>query len=299
MSLRVWIVLSSISLWVFLYLFWRLRFKAPSRTRIPILTYHQVSDRFDWSITRQKIGQFEKGIRSLYEQGYKTANLEETFTQDDDNNTKRVAITFDDGYEDFYQNAFPVLQNYNFIATIFIVTGYVGKTSDWDYSWGRYKKKHLSWRQIQELSSAGFSFGSHTVNHPDLTKIPKQLVNYELKRSKETLEEKLGKRIDFLSYPFGRYNQYVQQEAERLGYEGAFTLFSNSKIKEVDQFAQERWGVYLLDSPLTLRIKLEQGRLFWIEDMKGRIINQFPGWTIILKGSPDYDTINVKSTSSD
>ncbi|MCK4403735.1 MAG: polysaccharide deacetylase family protein [candidate division Zixibacteria bacterium] len=274
---------------------WRIKYKKPPKATVPILAYHQVSDRFDLSITRQKVSQFEKGIRFLYEQGYKAIRLEEIFNSNEEYNGRKVAITFDDGYEDVYLNAFPLLQKLGFTASIFVITGYVGKYNGWDYNWGRNKKKHLSWEQIKEMADAGFGFGSHTVNHPDLTKIPQQFVEYELKRSKQVLEDKLGQRVDFLSYPFGRYNRYVQKEAERLGYKGAYTLCSNSKQNDFHPFSQKRWGVYLLDSSLTLKIKLNQGKLFWIEDMKGRVINKFPSWTIILKGSPNYDRLNTTS----
>jgi peptidoglycan/xylan/chitin deacetylase (PgdA/CDA1 family) len=259
------------------------------------LAYHQVSNSFDWSITRQKVSQFERGIRFLYEQEYRSLSLEEMFNLNDDHDEKKVVFTFDDGYEDFYLTAFPILQRYGFTAHIFVVIGYVGKYNEWDYGWGRNKKRHLSWEEIQQLSFAGFNFGSHTVNHPDLTKIPKQFVEYELKSSKETLEDKLGKRVDFLSYPFGRYNRCVQDLAMRLGYKGAYTLGSDSKTNGFDPLAQKRWGVYLLDSPLTLRIKLNRGKFFWIEDMKSWIINRFPGWTIIVKGMPNYDKLNTES----
>ena len=288
MSWLIWVVILVTTPWLLFYMLWRIKFKKPPKATVPILAYHQVSDRFDLSITRQKVSQFEKGIRFLYEQGYKAIRLEEVYNSNEEYNGKKVAITFDDGYEDVYLNAFPLLQKLGFTACIFVITGYVGKYNEWDYNWGRNKKKHLSWEQIQKMSDAGFGFGSHTVNHPDLAKIPQQFVEYELKRSKQVLEDKLGQRVHFLSYPFSRYNRYVQKEAERLGYKGAYTLCSNSKQNDFHPFSQERWGVYLLDSPLTLKIKLNQGKLFWIEDMKGRIINKFPSWTIILKGSPNY-----------
>jgi peptidoglycan/xylan/chitin deacetylase (PgdA/CDA1 family) len=299
----IWtILLITIIVWLFFYILWRLKFKRSHKSLVPVLAYHQVTDSFDWSITRQKVSQFERGIRFLYEQGYRSVSLEEIFKfefgsirPDDEHDGKKVAFTFDDGYEDFYLNAFPILQSYGFTAYIFVVTGYIGKYNGWDYGWGGIKKRHLSWEQIRKLSLAGFGFGSHTVNQPDLTKIPKQFVEYELKNSKETLENRLGKRIDFLSYPFGRYNQYVQQVAEKLGYKGAYTLCSNSKTHGCDPLAQDRRGVYLLDSPLTLKIKLNQGKLFWMEDMKSWIINRFPSWTVILKGKPNYDKLNTES----
>lgn len=295
MSWLIWVVILVITPWLFIYILWKIKFKKPPKTITPVLAYHGVSDSFNLSITRQKVSQFEKGIRFLYEQGYKAVRLEEIFSSGENHDEKKVALTFDDSYQDVYLNAFPILQEFGFTACIFVITAYVGKYNEWDYSWGRNRKKHLNWEQIKEMAEAGFDFGSHTVNHPDLTRIPKQFVKYELKRSKEILEDKLGQGVDFLSYPFGRYNRYVQEDAERLGYKGAYTLCSNSKEIGQNLFAQKRWGVYLLDSPLTLKIKLNQGKLFWIEDVKARIINKFPSWTVILKGSPNYSKMETES----
>jgi peptidoglycan/xylan/chitin deacetylase (PgdA/CDA1 family) len=280
-----------------LYILWRIRFKNEPIKAVEILTYHKISDDFDWGITRQKVSQFEKGIRFLHNLGYKTVSLEEVFRPKKDFE-KRVVITFDDGYEDVYLNAFPILQEYGFTAFVFIITDFVGKHNSWDFNLGRKRKRHLSWKQIKEMSQFGFGFGSHTVNHPDLTKINPNWVEYELKKSKEVLEDKLGKEAIFLSYPFGRYNRFVQEEAERLGYKRAYTLCSKMKEDGFQPFAQKRWGIYLFDSPLTLKIKLNHSaiggsafggnKLFWIEDLKGRIINRFASGTAILKGSPDY-----------
>jgi peptidoglycan/xylan/chitin deacetylase (PgdA/CDA1 family) len=284
-----------IFLFLSFYIFWSLRFKKNSTKRVEILTYHRVSDDFDWGITRQRVSQFERGIKFLHDQGYKTVSLEEVFGPKQDFE-KRVVITFDDGYEDVYLNAFPILQKYGFTAFIFVITGFVGKYNSWDFNFGRKRKRHLSWKQVKEMSKFGFGFGSHTVNHPNLTKIDPHGVEYELKKSKEVLEDKLGKEVVFLSYPFGRYNRFVQEEAERLGYKRAYTLapkskedgFQSRQRRDFEPFAVERVGIYLFDSPLTLRVKLNRSSLFWIEDLKGRIINRFASGTAILKGSPDH-----------
>jgi len=280
-----------IGLWLFFYILWRVKFKRKYSEKIPVLAFHQVNDYFSWSITRQKVGRFERGIRYLQGQGYKSVSLTEITNAKREKNGKKVILTFDDGYEDFYRNAFPILKQYDFTAGVFIITGYIGGKSDWDYNWGRYKRRHLNWSQIIEISEAGFEIGSHTVNHPDLTKIPAWYITHELKVSKQTLEDKLNRRVDFLSYPFGRYNRQVQDEAERSGYKGAFALSQNLKKNKFDTFSIPRKGVYLIDSPLTLDMKLNQRRLSWVEETKGWIINRFPGWTIMLKGSPDYDKV--------
>ena len=262
---------------------------------MPVLAYHQISNAFSWSITRQTKNQFERGIRFLCDEGYEAGPSSKIYDPGFRNNDKSVILTFDDGFEDFYLNALPVLKKYGFTACIFIITGYIGEKSNWDYNWGRFKKRHLSWEQISNLSQAGFEIGSHTVNHPDLTKIPRRYLHFELKASKVTLEDKLGREVSFLSYPFGRYNKLVRDETERVGYKGAFTLSRNLRRKSHDSFSIPRMGVYLLDSPLSLRIKLDKGKMFWLEQMKGWIINRFPGWTTILKGTPKYENVKIGS----
>jgi peptidoglycan/xylan/chitin deacetylase (PgdA/CDA1 family) len=272
-----------------------MKFNNKVRDTIPVLAYHQISDDFSWSITRQTKNQFERGMRFLRDEGYEAVLPSATFDPEICRNDKSVILTFDDGFEDFFLNAVPVLKKHGFTACIFIITGYIGKKSNWDYNWGRFKRRHLSWEQILNLSQAGFEIGSHTANHPDLTKMPRRYLNYELQASKETLEDKLGREVNFLSYPFGRYNQIVKDEAERIGYKGAFTLGGNPSRKRNGSFSMPRMGVYLLDSPLSLKIKLEKSRLSVLEETKGWIINRFTGWTTILKGTPNYDNVNIVS----
>ena len=261
------------------------------------MAYHKVDDSFEWGITRQTAGQFENQIKYLFQNGYKSLSLEDAFLLETHfleckasalPLEKRVVITFDDGYESVYKFAFPILQKYGFVASVFIITGYVGKFNDWDVTWGK-RFRHLSWEQIEELAKHGFSFGSHTVSHPDLTKLDKKSLQFELSYSKKTLEDKIGKRVDFLSYPFGRYDFSVQRIAQETGYQRAFSI--HTYPSELNPFSLERIGMYLLDSPWTLHIKLNHGKLFWIEDMKGRIINKFATGTVLAKPRHSCDKI--------
>ena len=283
------------------FLFWTLRLKKNPRNKLPVLVYHKIGNRFEWGITRQKVRQFEEQMKYLKEEGYQSIRVSQGLLESDSMNrmstkdSKRILITFDDGYESVYSFAFPILERYGFTALIFLITGYVGKYNRWDVNWGK-RFKHLSWDQIKEMNKYGFSFGSHTVNHPDLTKLEKRYVEYELKRSKEELEDRLSQKTDFLSFPFGKYNQMVENLAQRIGYQRAFTICSHSKGRSPHGFVQGRLGIYLFDSALTLRIKLNRGGLFWIEDLKGRIINAFANGTALVK-RPDYNKIESESIS--
>jgi hypothetical protein len=293
----IWLIILATAPWFFFYFLWRLKFKRSPGKTIPILVYHRVAEGFDWSITRQRVGQFKKGLEFLKEQGFRTARLSETIQSPDDLHEKKVIITFDDAYEDIYTHSFPVLKELGFSACLFVVTGYVGQKSRWDYGLATNKKRHMSWQQMREMAQAGFEFGSHTVNHPDLTKIPRKFVKYELEKSKETLEQNLSQRIDFLSYPFGRYDLHIEEQAEKAGYRSAYTICSNPG-RGPNRFSQPRKGIYLLDSPLTMRIKLHPGKFAWIEEMKGWIINRFSGWTVAVKGSPNYEKKHAPATSN-
>jgi peptidoglycan/xylan/chitin deacetylase (PgdA/CDA1 family) len=294
----IWLLIALATPWLFFYALWRVKYRKSSRGAACVLACHQVSDSLDLSITRQRVSQFEREVRFLHDQGYRVVGLKEAAGPEKGADRKRVALTFDDAFDGVYQNAFPLLRRFGFTACLFVVTGYVGKESKWDYGWGRNKRRHLGWEEIREMAQAGFEVGSHTVNHPDLTRIPRKFVEYELGASKQTIEDRLGQTVDLLSYPFGRFDRYVQQEAERQGYKGAYTLRRDGRRNPNDSFARPRWGVYLLDSPLSLKIKIDSGKLLWMEEVKGRIINAFSGWTAVAKGWPDYTKIDRQTQAT-
>ncbi|OGC78508.1 MAG: hypothetical protein A2145_02200 [candidate division Zixibacteria bacterium RBG_16_40_9] len=255
-----------------------------------ILAYHKIGPKFDLSVVYQSQKQFSGQLKFLQAEGYRFVSLEEAFQKSFPE--KALALTFDDGYENIYTTAFPVLQELDIPATAFMVTGFVGKYNSWDFNFGRKGLKHLSWEQIKEMAKDGISFGSHTVNHPDLTKLDKKYVDYELKTSKEILEDKLGQEVKFLSYPFGKYNSFIKARACEFGYKKAFTLYSDGSSNNSDSYAIKRIGVYRFDTPLSLKIKLEGG--FWcrLEDLKGNLINRLSYGTSIVKPKPKYGTLN-------
>jgi peptidoglycan/xylan/chitin deacetylase (PgdA/CDA1 family) len=110
---------------------------------------------------------------------------------------KPVVITFDDGYHDFYTLAVPILARYGFSANMFLPTGYI---SDCCKSFDGTER--LTWQTINELAAADIEFGSHTVTHPELKTLGFRDIEQELRRSKETIEDKLGRQVTSFSYPF-------------------------------------------------------------------------------------------------
>lgn len=251
-----------------------------------ILAYHKIGPKFDLNAIYQSQKQFSCQLKFLQAQGYKFRSLEQTFAPDLSKNV--LGITFDDGYENVYTSAFPVLQELGIPATIFMVTGFAGKYNSWDFNFWRKGFMHLSWEQIRKMAKHGISFGSHTVNHPDLTKLNEKYVEYELRASKETLQEKTGQEVNLLSYPFGSYNDFIKRKACESGYKKAFTLSSKGSTKDSDPFAIKRIEVYRFDTPLSLRMKLEEGFWHGLENLKGKLINRLSYGTSMVMPKPKY-----------
>src|SRR5262249_42894207 len=110
---------------------------------------------------------------------------------------RSVVITFDNGYMDFCTDAFPVLKQCGFTATVFLATDRIQ-----DHAARIEGVDYLTWRDVCELSKEGITFGSHTVTHPDLRSLAPETIDYELTYSKEIIEEKLGSEVNSFSYPF-------------------------------------------------------------------------------------------------
>ena len=124
--------------------------------------------------------------------------------------SRAVVVTFDDGTEDNFTYAFPILLQYHIPATVFMISGNVGKPGS------------LSAEQILKMRRVGIHFGSHTVHHAYLPSLSIEQARQELSDSKEALQ-KLGLSVDFLSYPAGGFTSEIIQAVQETGYRGACT----------------------------------------------------------------------------
>ena len=188
-----------------LYLFQLLMrfYNSNYKPRIPILMYHSISDyrqkdNHPYYETSTSPRIFAEHMKFLYENNYKVINLhdiEKHFT--DHFNQKAVVITFDDGFYDFYIEAFPVLERYGFSATVFLPAAFIGKERK-----NFMGKGCLCWGEVRELHKSGINFGSHTLNHPKLINLRKEDIETELKLSKEIIERELNSFIDAFACPY-------------------------------------------------------------------------------------------------
>ncbi|HTI14607.1 MAG TPA: polysaccharide deacetylase family protein [Dictyobacter sp.] len=187
---------------------------------------------------------FAEQMAYLHQHGYTPLTVSQFVrmrsTQVSELPQRPVVITFDDGFADFFTNALPVLQYYDFSATLYIASGYINGTSRWLSHENETTRPMLTWEQLREISTYGIECGAHSHRHAQLDILPSELVWDEIVRSKTTIEEQLGQPVQSFAYPYGYFTRAVRSLVQQAGFTSACAVqFAMSRVS-TDVFALKR-----------------------------------------------------------
>ena len=142
----------------------------------------------------------------------------ERFLLDENDQERKVVITFDDAYTNFIESAFPILKRLNVPCTMFVPTGYIGGSNEWDAIYNAAPlRRVMGADQLRDLAKEGLvEFGSHTVDHVRLGSLPRKEMERQVVESKRRLEDVLGRSVVSFSYPYGQLGDYSVATTEIL-----------------------------------------------------------------------------------
>lgn len=248
---------------------------------VPVLFYHHISHEvkrnmavrpevFDWQMRYLK----DKGFKTIFFNELTSCIKGESFLD-----SKRViAISFDDGYLDIWEYAFPILKKYDIKATIFVITSRINDSSGGP-------KDFLSWFELKQMQSSGLvDIQSHTHTHIRCDVSGKEHIREELNLSKKLIEEKLNKTCNFICWPWGKYNSLAISLAKECGYTGAVT--SERGINTISSDIMQIKRFYVRPSIENDKVWFAT-RLFiyshlWLGRLYSYIVNKITGILLVL-----------------
>jgi peptidoglycan/xylan/chitin deacetylase (PgdA/CDA1 family) len=161
---------------------------------------------------------------------------------------RAVVLTFDDGYENFYEYALPVLARYGFPAMVYVLADRLGQPAAWLGVDGRATPPLMSAARLRELRRSNIDIGSHGLTHLRLGQIARPHAKSEIATSKDRLEQVLGERVDHFCYPYGSYDGAVVDMVSAAGYRSAVTCDRASAFAGADPLRLPRKAISFGDS---------------------------------------------------
>lgn len=219
----------------------------PKENLVPIFCYHKISlDQEAMSVSPER---FREQLDMLRAMGYYSISLKELgdlWEQGKNPEPGAIAITFDDGYQNNYSIARPILNEKGFSATVFVIVD------------RKFQDDLLQWDEIAALRKSGWEIGSHTWSHVDLAIRPDYHGEVEIKKSRLTIAKKSDGNVNWLAYPYGSWSERTAWWAKESGYQGAVTTRSGLASKKDGMYSLDRISMTpgVLPAPLDLRLRL-------------------------------------------
>ena len=195
---------------------------APDAIEIPILVYHHVVPGGGSPVLYVTPGGFEQQLQFFQSNGYQSisfADLADCLEYGAPLPERPVILSFDDGWENQYQHAFPLLQKYGFTGTFYVVSGYIDH------------QNFMTTEQLKTMMAAGMVIGGHSHTHPALAGAGSARLHDEVASSKAWLEDRLGVAIDSFAYPYGSYSAATVAAVKAAGYRTARTVDTSTQAR--------------------------------------------------------------------
>lgn len=196
---------------------------------VPVLMYHSIATAATRRFRRFAVdpGEFAAQMDYLDAGGYrpvKAADLLGRRPSCYPLPPRPVVLTFDDAYTDFYSSALPVLREHDFPATLFVATAYVGSTARWNRRIGEENRGILSWGALRDVAAEGVEVAAHSHTHPQLDRLPPEVISYEVSRSRCLTEDNLAVQVEGFAYPFGYWNRSARAAVAAAGFRYAYVV---------------------------------------------------------------------------
>ena len=251
-ALYLWVRLHTGRAWLAL--------SAPSPT-VTVILYHRVNDDLRDSLTTG-IEQFDRQM-ALVRKYCTPVSIERVVAGDlpREGGKPIVCVTFDDGYEDNYANAAPVLLRHQVPCAFFVSTGLVGTSLQFPHDGGKVATPlaTMTWKQLRRMKEDGFVIGSHTVSHIDCAAAEADVVRAELRDSMQKLRDEIALGDVILAYPFGGREHMTPERLELVkaaGYTGCLSAYGGFNRGPIDRFNVLRCGVNWGFSDLAFRCRI-------------------------------------------
>lgn len=233
-------------------------------------TYHNIDSGFQVGLNTIHPDKFRKHVQ--YIAGINQSPIRE----------KHISIAFDDGYESVYTNAFPIMEEYDLKGIVFPISGFIGRTNDWDVTFSLNKTMHLSKSQLVTLSEHGWEIGSHSHLHRSFRWMSNNEIKDEVLTSKGIIEGIIEKEVISFCLPFGDYTRKALEIIEDAGFIKLF--MQQPLLKKIIKLRKIRLqycrSIYSTDSIKSLENKYQNIKK---EYFKENFIHSFSTASVLVK----------------
>jgi peptidoglycan/xylan/chitin deacetylase (PgdA/CDA1 family) len=226
---------------------------APLAETLPILMYHHIAPPPPGGTPLRNLfvspARFRRQMRTLKQLGYRGCSVAELIPRFlYERPGKYVGITFDDGYEDVYANALPVLEETGFTATAYFVSREIGGFNRWDSDLRFPMARCMSLQQLRQWKTLGHEIGGHTLEHRRLEEIALDEAWRQIADCRHELEDMSGERVEAFSYPYGSFSGATSILARKAGFTSAVTTLKKRAAATDDPFFLPRFNVRTADT---------------------------------------------------